>query len=715
MKEVIDRVPTRPNRIKLTSESDGSINYYAWERADEPITDGTPINKELFDSIGADITSLQQTTSKNTSDIATNKANIATNTNDIATNKANIATNTNDIAKLKQFNEVTLGTSWVQDTTNGYYTQTVALSGITSADNPIIDVVLSDTLENMQAQQEDWSKILKVETSTDALIFYASEVTTTALDLIVKIGVGTKSDADDIQTELIDIRVGYDGTTYDSAGNAVRTQVTTLNTKINGATSELKRDLVNLDNVIFSKVTTLTYDVIGNDFPNNGYINNQGTVPSSTDTNWKNTEFVEVEEGDRIEGHLSLGVTGIVCSVACYDINKTFMLDDSLLRMLDGEYIVPKGVHYVRFCHASTYSFNNFVKIYSKINKDNLKTIKNKVNLICIGDSYGIQNTDGDIEKFYWEYLRDGLGLEEGTDFFHKYKIGAGMGNGGYLEQIQLLDNSVTDKESITDILLCGGWNDSNTQNTGGTDTEFWNSAETFFAYIKEKYPNARVSIGHISWGRLGEGMRDQLNLSLARYKEMANKYGCRFLTNMESVLHIYSTEYWQSDSAHPNNEGHKLLGRHIVSAFISGSADVLYDSEISDFVTWGQALETIGKIYSEVNNNITRVWSASENGLIAINGFTNNGITPNGATEYGIAKITTKYFRGYRHHTFATTGCIILANGKYYHGSVRLRFDDDRVYARFYVPHDGLNNWLGNLTNIYIQDFDLSVATMKS
>lgn len=517
-----------------------------------------------------------------------------------------------------------------------------------------------------------------------------------------------------LEESNVDINTNF-GEVYASTGVEVpQTLVDKIN-KNSTDISELKGDLVNLDNVIFSKVTALTYDVIGNDFPNNGYINNQGTVSSSTDTNWKNTEFVEVEKGDRIEGRLVLGVTGIVCSVACYDINKTFMLDNSLLRMLDGEYIVPEGVHYVRFCHASTYSFDNFVKIYSKINKDILKTIKNKVNLICIGDSYGIQNTDGDIEKFYWEYLRDGLGLEEGTDFFHKYRIGAGMGNGGYLEQIQLLDNSVTDKESITDILLCGGWNDSNTQNTGGTDTEFWNSAETFFAYIKEKYPNARVSIGHISWGRLGEGMRDQLNLSLARYKEMANKYGCRFLTNMESVLHIYPTEYWQSDSAHPNNEGHKLLGRHIVSAFISGSADVLYDSEISDFVTWGQALETIGKIYSEVNNNITRVWSASENGLIAINGFTNNGITPNGATEYGIAKITTKYFRGYRHHTFATTGCIILANGKYYHGSVRLRFDDDMVYARFYVPHDGLNNWLGNLTNIYIQDFDLSVATMKS
>lgn len=450
MKEVIDRVPTRPNRIKLTSESDGSINYYAWERADEPTVDGTPINKELFDSIGTDITSLQQTTSKNTSDIRAIKAHddeqdanianlnnatrinlsrptletttkngvICTNNGDgtytlngtnssgssvwfevskninivanktykiigcpkhglglnkcfielykmnegsivetrdeigngmiytshsdllvgieicvragttvenlvfkpmlttnlnatyddfvsyedsLATNKV-IATRMNLLKptlQTKTQNGVTcvnngdgtytlngtasadimievgyiylkngskligspidgsndtyclyaidslnwisafidygkgtiisgidekvlysvridikngytcnnlvfkpmittnlnatyddfiscLGTSWPQDTTNGYYTQSIICSGITSNDNPPIDVVLSGTLEEMQAQQEEWGKILKVETSTDTLKFYASEPTTVSLSVMVK-------------------------------------------------------------------------------------------------------------------------------------------------------------------------------------------------------------------------------------------------------------------------------------------------------------------------------------------------------------------------------------------------------------------------------------------------------------------------------------------------------------------------------------------------
>lgn len=81
---------------------------------------------------------------------------------------------------------VTLGTSWTQDTTNGYYTQSVAFGGITSKDNPTVDVVLSGTLENMESQQEEWGKILKIETSTDTLKFYVSEATSIELSVMVK-------------------------------------------------------------------------------------------------------------------------------------------------------------------------------------------------------------------------------------------------------------------------------------------------------------------------------------------------------------------------------------------------------------------------------------------------------------------------------------------------------------------------------------------------
>lgn len=46
-----NRQPTKPNRIKLTDDN-GNTQYYYMERADEPIAEGTPLNKAtLFDSV----------------------------------------------------------------------------------------------------------------------------------------------------------------------------------------------------------------------------------------------------------------------------------------------------------------------------------------------------------------------------------------------------------------------------------------------------------------------------------------------------------------------------------------------------------------------------------------------------------------------------------------------------------------------------------------
>lgn len=58
---VVDRVPTYPNRVKIT-KNDGTSEYVTWERADEPTVEGTPINKALFDSIAADVGLIAATT-----------------------------------------------------------------------------------------------------------------------------------------------------------------------------------------------------------------------------------------------------------------------------------------------------------------------------------------------------------------------------------------------------------------------------------------------------------------------------------------------------------------------------------------------------------------------------------------------------------------------------------------------------------------------------
>ena len=83
--------------------------------------------------------------------------------------------------------EITLGTTWTSDSTNGYVTQTVSCSGITASDSPVLDVKLTGTLSNMTTQETEWAKIKSATTASGSITFIASAATTTSLTVLVKI------------------------------------------------------------------------------------------------------------------------------------------------------------------------------------------------------------------------------------------------------------------------------------------------------------------------------------------------------------------------------------------------------------------------------------------------------------------------------------------------------------------------------------------------
>ena len=79
----------------------------------------------------------------------------------------------------------TLSTSWSGSAAP--YTQTVTINGITSAHNPIIDVVMSGTYSTDQQRSEQWGYIYRAVTGTNQITFYASEKPTVSLPIRVKV------------------------------------------------------------------------------------------------------------------------------------------------------------------------------------------------------------------------------------------------------------------------------------------------------------------------------------------------------------------------------------------------------------------------------------------------------------------------------------------------------------------------------------------------
>ena len=84
-----------------------------------------------------------------------------------------------ELQKLTYSNEITLTTSWSNNT------QTVACTGITSLDTPILDINISG-ISQEEKYNNEWNKIIDAQTIDGSIVFYASEPTTFNLKVLVK-------------------------------------------------------------------------------------------------------------------------------------------------------------------------------------------------------------------------------------------------------------------------------------------------------------------------------------------------------------------------------------------------------------------------------------------------------------------------------------------------------------------------------------------------
>jgi hypothetical protein len=197
----------------------------------------------------------------------------------------------------------------------------------------------------------------------------------------------------------------------------------------------------------------------------------------------------------------------------------------------------------------------------------NVSRLMNK-KVIFIGDSYLTQAKWGNkiaaimgwtLNSDYWQAAVGGEGFTQPS------------GANGFLNRLSGL--SIANPDDITDIIVCGGFNDAKTANNYAIATGISN----FVTYAKTHYPNAKVHVGFIGAMRVGGsavGSVTPTTMEFALYQYYkCTRAGATYLSGVEYCLRQQDNQL-ESDGVHPTDEAGKDIADAIINAWLQGYAD---------------------------------------------------------------------------------------------------------------------------------------------
>lgn len=200
----------------------------------------------------------------------------------------------------------------------------------------------------------------------------------------------------------------------------------------------------------------------------------------------------------------------------------------------------------------------------------NLDALSNRVTklhhkgYIFIGDSYTQgYSPDGNISNTFVNQIINNLKI---TDVKISANGGASFANSDNNFLTLLKNINVTDKNSITNIVVFGGYNDYS-----WSKTKIITGMTNFFNYAKTNYPNAIISIGYVGFCTDSSTYNKRAD-SVSIYNEVSGQLGGNYLSGCEYILH--NTNEMSSDGIHPNITGHKMLASYCTTALMNGSCN---------------------------------------------------------------------------------------------------------------------------------------------
>lgn len=327
-------------------------------------------------------------------------------------------------------------------------------------------------------------------------------------------------------------------------------------------------------------------------------------------------------------------------------------------------------------------------------NLTNLSNLVKNRRFIVIGDSYC------DSANSWIKSMQNYLGKND-TDYVKSYMGGAGFAHKGgntdaknFLELLQGV--SVTNHDTITDIVVCGGAN--NFGESADTILTGNGGIQQFVNYAKTNYPNATVHIGFIG---VNLNNNDGMPAAMNAYKQ-CTKFGARYLNNVEFILPSYSL--LQADFIHPNEQGDYQLGFYITNAVLTGSCDVNYTYEKINITQESYISQIDGAFASYRQNNVSRLVSTG----LGIYFSTPQQITANEQSRVKVATIQNGSFIGTGFATYTCAGLIYDGN-KFRDIPITIFVEKNEIIFSFNgASDDGVAWFEGTVNRILINQVNL-------
>lgn len=233
--------------------------------------------------------------------------------------------------------------------------------------------------------------------------------------------------------------------------------------------------------------------------------------------------------------------------------------------------------------------------IKDEVARNLIANIGNK-KILFIGDSY-LAMDNGSTGVI--DYFKTISGI---SNVIYNVYSGTGFAYTVDSKNFVTLLNEVTSDNDITDIIVCGGYNDQYVN----PKSNILSAISTFCTNAKTKFPNAKVYIGCVGF-TMEENKRYSCFEVYTQYTQ-CNRYGAIYLNGVETVMHDTSLFVGDYDLTHPREMGREMLATAIHQAWKNGYYQKVLNYTEIPLTIGGDASGGNFNLYGMIMNNITHL-----------------------------------------------------------------------------------------------------------